>query len=210
MKKIFICFLLKILFPTNAICQLFAPQIFAGNNATEFNVMWAKNLDSSSRFSLFNYSFFSTNYKDKSLNTSEIYQVGTYNLTKNLGLALGGRFRNNEFLPQFAISLQHTSNDLYINLFPAVQYSFLNKEFQYGLFGLLIHTKKLNNTWGLYNQLMFEPLFSKSNHILSYQQLRAGLDYKNQFQFGFGCNLEQVGSNFQFFSNFGFFIRKDL
>jgi hypothetical protein len=60
------------------------------------------------------------------------------------------------------------------------------------------------------NQLMFEPLFSKSNHILSYQQLRAGLDYKNQFQFGFGCNLEQVGSNFQFFSNFGFFIRKDL
>lgn len=127
-----------------------------------------------------------------------------------LGVALGGRYRNGEFIPQVALSFQHFKNDLFVNIFPALQYSTLQKELQYGVFGLVIYTPKLSGKWSSFNQLMFEPLFNKNQHLLTYQQLRVGLDYQNKFQFGLGANLNQFGKEFLFASNFGIFIRKDL
>jgi hypothetical protein len=191
-------------------CQIFAPQFFLGNKSAEHSIMLAKNLDEKGKFSLFNYSFFNVNYNDIQLNTSEIYQIGIYNFSKAFGVAAGGRYRDKDFLPQIAFSYQIVKENLYINLFPAIQYSTVSKEVQYGLFGLVIYTPKINDKWNMFNQLMIEPLFNKNSHILSYQQFRVGLDYNNKLQFGVATNLDQFGRDFNFNSNLGLFIRTDF
>lgn len=185
-------------------------QVFGGNKAVEYQFFWEKSLDKSEKLSLFNFTFFTIDYNKRGNNNYEIYQIATYNLTKNWGVATGGRFSQGQFTPQVALSYQLETKDLYLNLFPTVQFLNNNQQLGYSIFGLLFYTPKINSTWKMFNQLTFEPLFNSKEHIYSYQQLRVGLDYKNVFQFGFGVNLEQLGVNREVRQNIGFFIRKEL
>lgn len=185
-------------------------QVFGGSKAIEYNFLWYKDIDQNGRVSLFNFTFFTIDYQDQSKNTYEIYQVATYNFTKNWGLASGGRFTNGRFAPQMAVSYQLEKKDLYINIFPTVQYLSSQQPIGYSLFGLLFYKPKINDAWKMFNQLTFEPLFDSNEHIYSYQQIRVGLEYKELFQFGLGLNLEQAGRNFETKQNFGVFIRKEF
>lgn len=185
-------------------------QVFGGNKAIEYNFLWYKDIDNKGKVNLFNFTFFTIDYQDLSRNTYEIYQVATYNFTKNWGLASGGRFTSGQFVPQIAISYQLEANDLYLNIFPTVQYLSNQQQVGYSLFGLLFYKPKINDNWKMFNQLAFEPLFNSKEHIYSYQQIRIGLGYKESFQFGIGVNLEQIGITNSTSSNLGFFIRKEL
>lgn len=185
-------------------------QLFAGDKSIEYQFMWLKNLDTKQKFSLFNLSYFNVDYKKQANNTYEIYQVGTYNFTKNIGIAGGGRFFNNQFTPLVALSYQGMARDFYITAFPSVQYALADKTIYYSLFGLAVYNPALNKTWGIYSQILFEPLFKKREHVFSYQQLRIGLDFKKQFQFGLASNLTQSGKSFIYGGNYGVFVRKDL
>lgn len=185
-------------------------QVFGGNKAIEYNFLWYKDIDNKGKVNLFNFTFFTVDYQDLSRNTYEIYQVATYNFTKNWGLASGGRFTSGQFVPQIAISYQLETNDLYLNIFPTVQYLSNQQQVGYSLFGLLFYKPKINDNWKMFNQLAFEPLFNSKEHIYSYQQIRIGLGYKESFQFGIGVNLEQIGITNSTSSNLGFFIRKEL
>lgn len=185
-------------------------QVFGGDKSIEYQFMWLKALDQKQKVSLFNFSYFNVDYKSKSNNSYEIYQVATYNITKNIGISGGGRFFNNEFTPLLAVSYQAALKDFYISAFPSVQYSLSEKELNYSLFCIAVYNPSFNKTWGMYNQVFFEPLFNKNQHIFSYQQLRMGLDYKKKFQFGLGANLTQVGKKLDFRGNYGLFVRTDL
>ena len=185
-------------------------QVFGGHKAIEYNFLWYKDLGKSGKVSLFNFTFFTIDYKDERKNAYEIYQVATYNFTKNWGLASGGRFTGGQFIPQIAVSYQVETKDLYLNIFPTVQYLSNAQQIGYSLFGLLFYKPRINNTWRMFNQLAFEPLFNSKNHIYSYQQIRVGLEYNELFQFGLGINLEQVGMKFITRNNIGVFLRKEL
>jgi hypothetical protein len=185
-------------------------QVFGGNKAIEYDFLWYKDIDKKGKVNLFNFTFFTIDYQDKNRNAYEIYQVATYNFTKNGGLAGGGRFTSGEFAPQIAISYQLETKDLYLNIFPTVQYLSNQQQVGYSLFGLLFYKPKINETWKMFNQLAFEPFFNAKEHIYSYQQIRVGLEYKELFQFGLGVNLEQTGAKFETRQNFGVFIRKEL
>ena len=185
-------------------------QVFGGNNAIEYNFLWYKDIDKKGKVNLFNFTFFTIDYEDPSKNAYEIYQVATYNFTKNWGLAGGGRFTSGQFAPQIAISYQLETKDLYLNLFPTVQYLSNQHQVGYSLFGLLFYKPPINDTWTMFNQLAFEPLFNSKEHIYSYQQVRVGLSYKELFQFGLGVNFEQFGNRFETRQNYGVFIRKEL
>lgn len=192
-----------------ALAQL-APQIFAGNEAAEYNFLWYKEVDKRGKVSLFNFTSFKADYKNKVNNAYEIYQVGIYNLNKSWGIAGGGRFIGGEFVPLVALSYQKATKDLYLNLFPSAQYSPSLQRIDYSLFGLLFYRPQLNNTWRMFNQLTFEPLLNTREHIYSYQQIRIGLEYKQLFQFGIGANFDQVGERFTFRQNYGLFVRKEF
>jgi hypothetical protein len=185
-------------------------QLFGGNKGIEYNFLWYKDINKNGKVSLFNFTFFTVDYKDQSKNAYEIYQVATYNFTKNWGLASGGRFTGGQFAPQIAVSYQLETKDLYLNIFPTIQYFSNQQQVGYSLFGLLFYKPKINDTWKMFNQVAFEPLFNAKGHIYSYQQIRVGLEYKELFQFGLGLNLEQIGKNFESRQNFGVFIRKEL
>jgi len=185
-------------------------QVFGGNKAIEYNFLWYKDIDNIGKVNLFNFTFFTIDYQDQSRNAYEIYQVATYNFTKNWGLASGGRFTSGQFAPQIAISYQLETKNLYLNIFPTVQYLSNQQQVGYSLFALLFYKPQINNTWKLFNQLAFEPLFHSKEHIYSYQQIRVGLEYKQLFQFGIGVNLDQLGKSFETRQNYGVFIRKEL
>jgi hypothetical protein len=206
MKKLLV---LILLLPATLAAQL-PVQIFGGHKAVEYNFLWFKDVDARGKFSLFNFTFFTVDYQDRAKNVYEIYQVGTFNFNKTWGLSGGGRFVSNEFAPIMALSYQLTTRDLYLNLFPSVQYFGSTQTVSYSLFGLLFYRPKISDTWRLFNQLTFEPLFTARQHVFSYQQVRIGLEYKSLFQFGLGGNFDQVGSNFAFQYNLGVFIRKEL
>jgi len=198
------------LFAQSGLAQI-PVQVFGGHKALEYNFLWYKDVDARGKWSLFNFTFFTIDYQDKSQNTYEIYQVATYNFTKNWGLASGGRFSEGQFVPQLAISYQLESKDLYLNLFPSLQYFTDGQALAYSLFGLVFYRPPLNDTWKIFSQLAFEPLLdAQGQHIFSYQQIRLGLDYKGHFQFGLGANLEQLGAQFEWRQNYGLFIRKEL
>lgn len=186
------------------------PQVFGGNKAIEYNFLWYKPVDTKEKITLFNSTTATAGYAEKARNTYEIYQVGIYNLTKTWGLAGGGRFTAGEFIPLVALSYQKATPTLYLNVFPSVQYVPSTRTASYSLFGLLFYRPKINETWKLFNQFTFEPLFNANEHIYSYQQLRVGLEYKALFQFGLGANFEQTGINFAFRQNYGLFIRKEF
>lgn len=69
---------------------------------------------------------------------------------------------------------------------------------------------KINETWKLFNQLAFDPLFNSKEHIYFYQQIRVDLEYKELFQFGIGVNLEHLGKDFETQQNYRIFICKEL
>jgi hypothetical protein len=187
-----------------------APQLFAGHRAAEYNSLWFKELDKKGKVSLFNFTLFNVDYKDKSNNLYEIYQIGIYNFNKSWGAAGGGRFVGGEFVPTVAISYQKATKDLYFNIFPSAFYYPSTQKFKYSLFGLLFYRPKLNDTWKMFNQITFEPLFDTEQHVYSYQFIRVGLEYKELFQFGIGANLEQIGKDFTLRENYGVFIRKEF
>ena len=185
-------------------------QLFGGHRAIEFDFMWQKDMDKNGKFNLFNFSYFSLDYQNSSDNAYEIYLAGTYNLNRTWGIAGGGRFLNGELWPQIAISYQLETSNLYFNILPAVQYIPSLRTTGYGLFGLFSYTPGINEVWGLFTQIVFEPFFGNEGHIYSVQMMRLGLDYKSLFQFGFGANLEQIGKEFQLTHNYGLFIRRVL
>lgn len=185
-------------------------QVFAGNQATEFNFMWHGAIDEQQRVSLFNFTFFETDYDRRENNIYEIYQIVIYNLSDQWGLAGGGRFAADEFIPELALSFQVERSDLYMNLFPSVRYTSSLEEIGYSLFGMVIYTPAIKEKWSLFNQVIFESLLDKCGHLFSYQQIRLGLGYKSVFQFGLGVNLSQTGVAFSNSSNLGLFLRKEL
>lgn len=185
-------------------------QLFGGTKALEYNFLWDRNLDKSGKLRFFNFTFFNVGYNNPGLNSFEIYQVATYNLTPQWGLAGGGRFTPSGFSPLLALSYQIESRDWYVNVFPTMQYLPAQRQWGYSMFVIAFYQPQINDTWGLFNQFTFEPLFVGGQHLYSYQQLRAGLSYKKLFEFGLGANLDQVGPQFIGNHNVGLFIRKEL
>jgi hypothetical protein len=185
-------------------------EVFAGNRAAEYSFFWFESPGGQEKISLFNFTFFSLNYANAGENTYEIYQIATYNLSGNWGLAAGGRFLENEFTPLLGVSGQWSGKNLYVNLVPSVQYVPSAGRIRYGAFGLLTYRPPLTNTWSVFTQLMVEPLFQDRKHVFSYQQLRIGLGYKKTLQFGAGLNLEQLGESLFLRHNWGGFIRTEL
>ena len=91
-------------------------QVFGGNKAIEYNFIWFKDFEPGSKVSLFNFTFFSVNYADADLNSSEIYQTATYKFNSSWGIATGGRYSEGEFLPLAAISYERNLKNIYIRL----------------------------------------------------------------------------------------------
>jgi hypothetical protein len=172
---------------------------------------WYKNFDAKGKFELFNYTSFAVDYKDRDKNSYSIYQVLTYYLHKDWGIAGGGTYSDAEFLPQIALSYQIIKDHFYLNLFPSVEYSPREKHHNYDLFGLVFWKPKISEKWRMYHQFTFESNLNNDwKHQYSYQQLRIGLEYHKFFQFGLAVNYDQSNENFESQSNYGLFIRREM
>jgi hypothetical protein len=83
----------------------------------------------------------------------------------------------------------------------------------------------LNDTWGIFSQLIFSTNLEMDKtatspqrdivglftaHQQSTQLLRVGLDYQQKFQFGLGTDFNQFFRNEGNFENYGLFLRLNL
>lgn len=201
---------LLICFGPDLLTAQVASEIFAGHQALANSMLIFSDIENAGKVSFFNLTFFQVDHNDQENNTYEIYQTATFNLNPTWGIAGGGRFLDDQFIPLLALSYQIAKDHFYFNLFPAAQFNTQSNQMEYSLFGILFLTPRINERWKLFSQLAFEPLFNMEEHIYSYQQIRIGLEYKNLIQFGLGANIDQSGNQFTFNQNYGIFIRKEL
>jgi hypothetical protein len=212
MQKVFITIVLLF---TSKTC-LFAQtpvEVFAGHKQARHEFFFFKNLDSTNRFNLFSIASFAIDYKDKNFNSSYINSQVTYNLTKNWGISTGAFYADKEFSPLVAISYFYINKkgDFYITLFPTMR---IKESPIFELFGITSYSPKLTDNFNFFSQIIFGSSFNNrlSQHLVSTQQIRVGLGYKNLFQFGAGIDntflLNGKGDNYS--NNIGLFIRKEL
>jgi hypothetical protein len=207
MKKVLLLLLLNLLSHTNLFAQV-STQLLVGNRSADYQFFWNKDLDKKKKLSLFNFTYYSLDYKNRQNSVYSIYQVGTYHINTNVGISAGGILAGGQFAPRISFSYQIQRHDLFLNVLPALSYLPDIDKAGYSVFILLFYTPKISENWKLYNQFLWEPLFANEGHVFSYQQFRVGLNYKDWFQFGIGANLSQVGKEFNNTTNLGIFINK--
>lgn len=199
-------------------------EVMAGNKQTLYYAYIQKDLDSIGRWNIFSQSLYAIHYKDKTQNTISIEGQLTYQLNNWLGVSCGGGFDGTQFIPTLGLSLGYLNKkgDFSISAFPMVQ---LAKPIALDFFTLINYSPQVSKKWGLFSQLIAgtnlglqnmypnqqrEILNIFTQHNISNQLLRIGLNYKQKFQFGLGADFSQFGTNTGTFENFGIFLRYQL
>lgn len=203
LKVIFFALLITSIFNSTAQVQL---QSFAGNDGFQFSTIIEKKIASVDKLSYFNFSNYYTPYDSISNGSLEIYHVVNYEFSKNIGVAFGNTFTKEDLIPQAGLSWTIDKENLNLNFFPAINYSFDSKDFGLGVYTLLEYTPKLNENWNYYNMLILDSDFSFEEHSESNQYLRIGAEYNRKFQFGLGLNFSQFGKNFETNNSYGLFL----
>ncbi|MBL0881772.1 MAG: hypothetical protein IBJ16_00235 [Chitinophagaceae bacterium] len=199
-------------------------EVMAGNKQTLYYAYIQKDLDSIGRWNIFSQSLYAIHYKDKTQNTISIEGQLTYQFNNWLGVSGGGGFDGTEFIPTLGLSFGYLNKkeDFSISAFPMVQ---LVKPIALDFFTLINYSPQFNKKWGIFSQLIAgtnlgiqnkypnqqrEILNIFTQHNISNQLFRIGLNYKQKFQFGVGADFSQFGMNKETFENFGVFLRYQI
>ncbi len=73
----------------------------------------------------------------------------------------------------------------------------------------MIEYKPIIRRVQLYTRIQTLFSFKEKLHARSYQNIRVGISNKN-LQYGFAVNFDAYGSSYKYYSNYGFFIRKEI
>ncbi|WP_194972579.1 hypothetical protein [Aquiflexum lacus] len=213
-------FIILVMYVSNAFGQI-PTEVLIGNKQTHYINYWEKEIDSNGRFNFFTLSRFAIDYQDEAYNNFSIEGQLTYQITNWLGISAGGGFEGESFVPSIGLNLSYanTKGDLFIETYPTI---LLDSIKSFNMLGLVGYTPQLNDTWGIFSQLIFSTnlltdrtAFSPQRDILglftahqqSIQLLRIGLDFKQKFQFGIGADFNQFFKNQGNFQNYGLFLR---
>jgi hypothetical protein len=199
-------------------------EVMIGNKQTLYFAYIQKDLDSLGRWNIFSQGLYAVNYKDNTLNSISIDNQLTYQLNNWFGISAGGSFDGLQFNPSLGLSLGYLNKkgDFFITAFPTIQ---LAKPMTFDFFALINYSPQLTEKWGLFFQLIIgtnlgvqkenttqkrEILDIFTRHNISNQLLRAGLNYKQKFQFGIASDFVQFGMCEGAFENFGIFLRYQI
>ncbi|CAI2768668.1 hypothetical protein [Flavobacterium collinsii] len=189
---------------SNAQVQL---QSFGGNDGFQFSTIIEKKIAANEKLSYFNFSNYYAPYDSISKGAFEMYHVLNYEFTKNIGVAIGNTFTNDDIIPQIGLSWTIDKEELNLNFFPALNYSLNSKKMGIGVYSLLEYTPKINEKWNSYNMLILDSDFTFKEHSESNQYIRIGAEFKKRFQFGLGLNFSEsnIESSTVFNSSYGVF-----
>jgi hypothetical protein len=199
-------------------------EVMVGDKQTLYFAYIQKDIDSIGRWNIFSQGLYAVNYKNSALNSISIDNQLTYQFNNWLGISAGGSFDGMQFIPSLGLSLGYLNKkgDFSITAFPTLQ---LVKPIALDLFSLINYSPQFNTKWGLFSQLIIgtnlglqkeypsqerEILNIFTQHNISNQLLRVGLNYKQKFQFGMGADFAQFGMKEGTFENFGIFLRYQL
>jgi hypothetical protein len=177
-------------------------EALAGNKEAHYINYINKDLDSIGKWNYFNLNRFTVNYKDKALNTVAIEGQITYQFKSWLGLAVGGGFDGEQFVPTIGLSLSYMNKkeNFFVQMYPTL--GIAEGQIAPIFLGIIGYTPKFSKSWGLSSQIIFS-----ADPIESSQIIRLGADYKSKIQFGVGIDMLQNFETKKINFNLGPFIR---
>lgn len=199
-------------------------EVLAGNRQIHYINYWQKNIDSAGKFNVFNLNRYAIDLKDKAFNNFAIESQFTYQLQPWFGIAAGGAYRGEQFVPTVGLSLAYANKkgDFFVQAYPTIE---LVKPVSFSMFALAGYTPKINQRWGFFSQLIISSSMDVEKtpehperkiaglftvHRQSTQLLRIGLNYSERFQFGVGADFNQLYLGMGNFNNYGLFFRLQL
>jgi len=202
MKNLFLVTILQMV--TMVAHAQISNEILVGHKQVQYLSYWQKDIDSIGKFNFFNINRFAIDYNDKLLNNFSTEGQVTYLLKDWIGIAVGGGFDGEHFMPTLGLNLSYTNRkrDFFIEGYPTIV---ITKPIAPGIFALIGYNPMFNKKWGFSSQLIFSL-----DEIQSSQLLRVGLNFKDNIQFGIGADMHQFQQSEANFYNLGFFVRINL
>jgi hypothetical protein len=177
-------------------------EALAGNQQAQYINYIDKDLDSTSKWNIFNLNRFTVNYKDKVLNTVSIEGQLTYQFKPWIGVSAGGGFYGELFVPTIGLSLSYMNKkeDFFIQMYPTI--GFAEGQVAPSVLGIIGYSPKFSKNWGLSSQIIFS-----ADPVEASQIIRIGANYKDKVQFGIGIDMLQNFETKNLNYNLGPFIR---
>ena len=177
-------------------------EALAGNQQAHYINYIDKDLDSTSKWNIFNLNRFTVNYKDKVLNTVSIEGQLTYQFKPWIGVSAGGGFYGELFVPTIGLSLSYMNKieDFFIQMYPTI--GFAEGQVAPSVLGIIGYSPKFSKNWGLSSQIIFS-----ADPVEASQIIRIGANYKDKVQFGIGIDMLQNFETKNLNYNLGPFIR---
>ncbi len=166
------------------------------------------NRDVTSKISYFNFTHFDINYEDREQNNYSIFQAMNRRIIGDLGISFGGTYADNEFSPHLGLGYQIEKGSFQLDIFPGINYSIYDNNFNGDLQGVLIFNPKLSEKWNLYTQFSFDYEYDFDAELNSSQQVRIGLERKS-IMFGVGADLSPA-DNDGIDAEYGIFLNKEF
>lgn len=177
-------------------------EVMVGHQSTNFQMIVSKNLGKAHRFNFFNLTTFDENYSEYAPDFYLIKSIGSYNISRSLGLGLGANFSSDNGLrPLIAATYVKAGKNATFLFQPSYE---LHQDGMAELFAMY--------EWCPRNTKAIQPYFRgqimssfNQSHIYSYHYWRVGIQYKS-VRIGPAANFQIIGSEQKTQNNFGGFI----
>lgn len=169
------------------------------------DVQFFKALDKKYTTTLFSRTRAQVNYD----NEVNFFSAGYLNYTTKSGWGISGIGRINNIRSDFDAGLHLYKAKKDFSLFSIFSKSLTTKKI-YSWFSIFRYRPEINEKWKIYTSFELFMVFRNTDHLSSIQRIRGGLEYQ-KYQFGIGANLQELGSDFEFFNNsYGVFLRREF
>ncbi len=205
MKKLF-PFVIPLLFFFSAKSQ--SIEIMPGNNFVFTDLQFFKPLDKKFRTTIFSRTRARLTYDDDE-NGVNFFSGAYLNYTTKTGFGgtLIGRMNNFGSDMDLGIHYYRKIKSFSIYALPSIS---LSQKNTYSWFSIVKYRPTLNDQWKMYTSVELFSVFNKSDHVISTQRVRIGLEYRS-YQFGLAMNISEFGDDLIVTNdNYGVFIRKEF
>jgi len=193
-------------FMHSALSQPIPVELMTGHRYASINVVVSKNFSETSRLGFFHLNTITMDYDEKDNNDFTLQDLLFYEPVNNFRITGGAAFGKFGFRPTAGMQYVNTGKVWFILISPRIN---IDNEPTYNFFSIVRYKPRLTEKTKLYMGMQLLSVFDGSEHIKSYQWLRAGLEIRG-IQFGLAAGLDEIGPQPDIQINFGLFIRKEI
>jgi len=207
----FLLFLFALICCKSATAQVTQLELTAGFNKSDFNSFSIKPLDEKNKFSVSTLAFFQKFYHNEDVPYDEtgVQASGYWNFSTNARLGPSLYYNSVAgFSEKLSFLFLKGGKHLVVVAIPSVFHTEKDNVVNGDVFIQMQYSRVIKNDWSVLTYTQLLTTWKKfSEHARSFQQLRAGVAYKNN-QFGVSIDFDEYGPKLITKTTFGIFVRK--